>query len=122
METMGKLVVEDFSLATSGRFENVLAWLGLSEKSIRGYIKRSLALVLVTWLPLLILSVVQGLAWGNRVNMNFLEDFATHMKFLLVLPLLIFSEHAVDHRIKELTVEFFKSGILVKKTSPHTTS
>ncbi len=118
MEKMGKLAVADFSLATSGRFETILGWLGLSDTSTRGYIKRSIALVLVSWLPLLVLSVVQGLAWGNRVNMNFLEDFAIHLKYLLVLPLLIFSEHSVDHRIKELTAQFFKSGVLGEKDLP----
>ena len=118
MDTISKLAIEDFSLARSGRFEKILRWLGLADTTTKGYVKRSLAIVLATWLPLLILSAVQDLAWGNRVDLNFLEDFAIHLKFILVLPLLIFSEHSVDHRIKELTAQFFKSGILGEKDLP----
>jgi hypothetical protein len=118
MDILSKLAVEDFSLAKSGRLNWVLDWLGLDDPSMKGYLKRSVAIVLVTWLPLLILSAVQGLAWGRRVDMNFLEDFATHAKYLVIIPLLIFSEHSVDHRIKELTAQFFKSGILGEKDLP----
>ncbi len=118
MYNMSKLVVDDFSLATSGRFNKILAWLGLDDSSMKGYAKRSFAIVLLTWLPLFILSALQGLAWGTRVDMNFLEDFATHSRFILVIPLLIFAEHSVDHRIKELTAQFFKSGILGEKDIP----
>jgi hypothetical protein len=50
--------------------------------------------------------------------MNFLEDFTTHARLILVIPLLIFSEHSVDTRIQELTAQFFKSGILGENDLP----
>jgi len=118
METIGKLAAGDFSLASSGRLNTVLRWLHLDDESSKGYIRRSLVLVCITWLPLLILSALQGLAWGDRVDMNFLEDFATHSKLILVLPLLIISESSVDGRLKELTAQFFKSDILSAKDLP----
>jgi len=110
--------IEDFSLARSGRLHSVLRWLGFVDPSIRGYAKRSLALIAVTWLPLLLLSAFQGLAWGHRADMNFLEDFAMHLRFLVVMPMLIFAEYTVDYRLKELTAQFFKSGILGEKDFP----
>jgi hypothetical protein len=118
MDTIGKLAVEDFSLAKSGRMNWLLNKLGLDDSTAKGYTKRSVAIILVTWLPLLILALVQGLAWGNKVDLNFIKDFATHAKYLLVVPLLIFSEHSVDDRIKQLTIQFFKSGILGEKDLP----
>jgi len=115
MVTIGQLAVEDFSLARSGRLNKLLEWVGLVDSSIKGYTKRSLAIIGVTWVPLLILCIFQDLAWGNRVDMTFLKDFATHLKFLLVIPMLIFAEYFVDHRLKELTEQFFKSGTLGEK-------
>ena len=118
METTSKSAIEDFSLARSGRLNKLLEWLGLDDPSVKGYAKRSIAIILVTWLPLLILSAFQGLAWGSRTNLNFIEDFATHAKYLLVVPILIFSEHSVDNRLKILTAQFFKSGILTDNDLP----
>ncbi len=118
METISEIAAGDFSLASSGRLNTLLRWLRLDDDSSKGYLKRSLVLVGVTWLPLLILSVLQGMAWGNRVDMNFLKDFATHSKFILILPLLIFSESSVDGRLRELTAELFNSEILVEKDLP----
>ena len=118
MEVISKSASEDFSLARSGRLNTILRWIHLNDETRKDYIKRSLALVILTWLPLLILSALQGLAWGRKVDMNFLEDFATHSKLILVLPLLIFSEYSVDGRLRDLTAQFFKSGILIEKDLP----
>ncbi len=118
MEHITQSAVEDFTLARSGRLNTILRWMRLKDDTRKGYVKRSLVLMGVTWLPLLILSALQGLAWGDRVDMNFLKDFSIHFKFILVLPLLIFSESSVDRRLSELTAEFFKSGILEEKDLP----
>jgi hypothetical protein len=118
METISKSASADFSLAQSGRLNYILRLLHLDDNTPKGYVKRSLVLVVATWLPLLILSALQGLAWGDRVDINFLKDFSIHFKFIIVLTLLIFSESSVDRRLSELTGEFFKSGILGEKDLP----
>jgi hypothetical protein len=118
MDTVSKSASADFSLAQSGRLNTVLRWLHLEDDTPKGYVRRSLVMVGATWLPMLILSAMQGLAWGNRVDINFLKDFSIHFKFILVLSLLIFSESSVDQRLSELTGEFFKSGILGEKDLP----
>ena len=53
-----------------------------------------LALVLLTWLPLLLLSIVEGHAWGRSVELPFLRDVETNVRFLLAAPLLILAEVA----------------------------
>lgn len=118
MEILNKSAAGDFSLAESGRLNSFLRWLHMDKETSEMYLKRSVALVSVTWFPLLILSALQGLAWGRRVEVNFLEDFSVHSKLILVLPLLIFSEYSVDGRLKELTGQFFKAGILSEKDLP----
>lgn len=43
----------------------------------------------VTWLPLLILSAVQGNALGDTVRMPFLLDYTTYSRFLVAVAILI---------------------------------
>ena len=50
--------------------------------------RRSLLLIAVTWVPLLLLSMAQGLALPGAVKVPFIHDFATHVRLLVVLPLL----------------------------------
>jgi hypothetical protein len=110
--------VVDFSLTRSGLFYKLLQRLGLEGDSRKGYFVRILVISGVTWLPLLILSMAQGLAWGDKVEITFLKDFATHARFLVIIPLLIFAEGSVDFRLRELTSHFFNAGILNETDIP----
>lgn len=105
-------MVKDFSLTKSGLLNKLLLRLGLAEPTPKGYAKRSLVLIGITWLPLLLLCFLQGTAYGDLVQITFLKDFAVHTRFLIVIPLLTFAESAVDFRLRELTAQFFKAGIL----------
>jgi hypothetical protein len=102
----------DLSLTNSGLFYKLLRKVGLGKSTSRGYLVRSLFISGITWLPLLILAMMQGLAFGNLVDANFIKDIGTHARFLVIVPLLIFAEASVDAKIRELTAQFFKSGIL----------
>lgn len=70
---------------------------------------------LFTWLPLLILSAMQGLAFGHAVPVSFLSDFSTYTRFLLALPLLILAENVIGPRIAETAAHFIKSGVVLEK-------
>lgn len=102
----------DLSLSNSGLLYKLLGKLGLGQSTSRGYLARSLFISGITWLPLLILTMMQGLAFGNLVEANFIKDFATHARLLVIIPLLIFAEASVERRIGEQTIQFFRSGIL----------
>jgi len=45
----------------------------------------------VTWLPLLVLSVIEGLAVGGA-RIPFLCDLAAHVRFLVAIPILVLAE------------------------------
>jgi hypothetical protein len=105
-------IMDDISLIKSGIFYKFASRLRLDGSSTKHIAKRILLLIGITWLPLLVLTALQGLAFGNKVDIPFLKDFATHAKFLLILPLLLFAEGTFDFRLKELTIQFFRSGIL----------
>jgi len=110
--------VSDFSLVGTGFFFRVLNRAGRMGTGANGYRKRVLFQICLTWLPLFLLSMLQGLAWGSKVGLPFLNDFATHARFLLVLPLLVLAEPTVDSRLRAMTAQFFRSGILSAEEMP----
>ena len=56
-------------------------------------------LTVLAWVPLLVLSVVEGHAWGG-VALPFLHDVELHARFLLAMPLLIVAELVVHWRMR----------------------
>ena len=108
-------VVDDFSLTSSGIFHRLVSRLGLEGTSTKHITRRTMIMIAITWLPLLALSALQGLAFGDKVEIPFWKDFAIHSKFLIILPLLLFAEGPFDFRMRELTKQFFRSGIIDEK-------
>jgi hypothetical protein len=66
--------------------------------------RRVIVLALFAWLSLLVLSIVEGYAWGESVKLPFLMDVDVHARFLLALPILNFTERIVHQRFR-LVVE-----------------
>jgi hypothetical protein len=64
---------------------------------------------------LLVLSVIQGLAYNSHLRIPFLRDFAVNVRFLVAVPILILAETRIDHELRTTVAHFFKSG-LVKST------
>jgi hypothetical protein len=102
-------VLDDFSLTKSGILYKLLCRVKLGGASTKEIITRILVIIAITWLPLFVLSTSQGLAFGNKVDIPFWEDFTCHTRFLIIIPLLIFAEISVDLLLRELTAQFFKS-------------
>jgi hypothetical protein len=109
---------DNFSLTKSGIFYKLLTRLNLAGTSNRNYATRLLAICGTVWVPLLILSAFQGLAFGSKVEISFIKDFANHVRFLLVIPILVFAERSVDSRLRELSNFFFTAGILNEVDAP----
>src|SRR6516164_7948098 len=68
--------------------------------------RRALLSILLTWVPLFILSAMQGIAFGNNVKMPFLADFGAYTRFLLAIPLLLAAETFLGPRIADAADHF----------------
>jgi hypothetical protein len=80
------------------------------------YLKRRATLAaVITWLPLLILAAMQGLASGHAVPVPFLRDFSDYTRFLLAIPLLLLPENILGPRIADAAAHFVTSGVIQKK-------
>jgi hypothetical protein len=75
-------------------------------------LRRALISMAVTWLPLWILSALQGTATGGPVHVPFLRDFAVHARFLLAVPLLLAAETVLGPRLADAADQFVESGLV----------
>jgi hypothetical protein len=102
----------DFSLILGGPLYQLMRRTHLSGDVLELVTRRVIVLVLITWLPLLVLSIVEGHAWGDSVKLPFLMDVEVHAKFLLALPLLIVAELIVHQRMRPVVGAFLKRGLV----------
>jgi hypothetical protein len=89
--------------------------LGLIREQSPCVVRRAFLSILLTWVPLLALSVLQGTAIGHRVVVPFLRDFAVHARFILSLPLLIFAEVILGPHLGEASIHFIHSGLVLEE-------
>ena len=73
--------------------------------------RRVIGLSLLTWLPLLVLSTLEGKALGGT-SLPFLKDLETQARFLVALPLLILAEVLVHQRLAPAVRLFVEKGIV----------
>ena len=73
---------------------------------------------LITWLPLLLLSLIGGHALGGGIKIPFLYDIETHVRFLIALPILIAAERIVHSRIRPVVNRFVERKIIVIEDLP----
>lgn len=76
--------------------------------------RRALVAICLTWLPLLIFTLLRGTALGG-VKIPFLHDFSAYSRFLLGIPLLLLVELILAPRIAEAAEQFLRSGIVTEK-------
>jgi hypothetical protein len=111
-------VAEKFSITRGGPLHWLLVRLGQAGDGRRLVLRRALFVVLITWFPLLILSVVHGLAWGRQIKIPFLRDFAINVRLLIAAPILILSESRIDRRWRTLVLEFLSAGLVTREALP----
>lgn len=85
-----------YSLVSGGLLYSVMRKLKIAGKGDAGVLKRAVLFALVAWLPLLILTLIEGTFSGEKASVSFVEDFLVHIKFLLVIPFFIVIEKMID--------------------------
>src|SRR5262245_6663720 len=102
---------EDFSLVLGGPLYQMYLRTRLLRAPVGLVERRVITFVLVTWLPLLVLSVASGTAFGG-LKVPFLVDLDVHARFLLALPLLIGAEALVYLPMRLAISQFVDRGII----------
>jgi hypothetical protein len=108
----------DFSLVLGGPLYQLLRRGYLSGDVLELVRRRLLVSIAITWLPLLVLSVWEGRAWGGAVRMPFLLDLEVNARFLVALPLLIVAELVVHQRMRPVLGQFLERGLIPDRERP----
>lgn len=94
----------EFSFFRGGLFHQLLTRVGLDSAGPSGIRLRVLVLILLTYVPLLVLSIIQGVALNSHLKMPFLYDILESCRFLVVGPLLIAAEQLVEPWIVQVAL------------------
>jgi hypothetical protein len=108
----------DFSLVLGGPLFQLLRRFHLTGNALELVRRRIVALSVFAWLPLLVLSVVDGMAIGDAVRVPFLFDVDAHIRFLVALPILIAAELVVHLRTRTVVEQFVSQGLVPDAIHP----
>jgi hypothetical protein len=103
---------ENFSLFLGGPLFQLLRRAHLSDDAMGLLRQRVIVITLLVWLPLLVLSALEGKLLGRSIAMPFLRDIEVHTKFLVVVPLLIIAELVVHQRMRPLLLRFLERNLI----------
>jgi hypothetical protein len=109
----------DFSLVLGGPLYQLWLRSRLARPPLDLLHRRVVAFAVVCWLPLSILAVIGGQllpAGDGRVPL--LYDIEAHVRFLIVLPVLIGAEIPVHQRIRGVLQQFLTRGIVRPEDRP----
>ena len=109
---------EDFSLVHGGPLFQLFLRAHLSSDAMTLVGRRIVTFVLITWVPLLVGSALDGHLLDGRVAVPFLLDVETHVRFLIVVPLLLAAELAVHQRLRSVTRTFLERNLIPVAAMP----
>ena len=110
--------IRNFSIVMGGPVYDLLLRSGIVRTGLPNLVRRIVAFVAVTWLPLLLLSLKDGIAFGHQVKVPLLYDFSIYGRFFLGLPLLLYAEMVIDPAIRLALQEFLDARIVPDEELP----
>jgi hypothetical protein len=108
---MGSPEIEGFSLTNRGPLDRVLVRIGLASTAPPRLLVRAFAPALIVWLPLCVLTLLDTQA-DRGVAIPFLHDLATHIRFLVVVPILILVEASIGRRTELVAAQFLRANLV----------
>jgi hypothetical protein len=97
---------QDFSLVLGGPLFQLLRRVHLSGDALQLMRQRIMWIAAIAWLPLCLLSAMEGRLWNDAVSVPFLKDFEAHIRFLVAMPLLVAAELIVHRRLHRIGQTF----------------
>ncbi len=104
----------DFSLVQGGPLFQLLLAARLQVPPTGLLIRRIVAVFVISWVPLQVLTLMNGTAWGG-VGVPFFHDIDAHVRLLLCAPFLLAAEVIVHGRIKDVVKQFLDRGLVAPK-------
>lgn len=106
------------SIVLGGPLYRLYLRTGLTRPPLELLRRRLLLISSIAWLPLFVLSTLEGRAGPGTATVPFAEDLEAQAHLLLALPLLIAAEPFVGRRLGPVVGHFVSSGIISPATRP----
>ena len=101
-----------FSLTEGGPGASITRRLHLVHPELgTGATQTALILVVLTWAPLFILSLLRGVAFSG-VKVPFFFDLAAHARFLFALPVLVLADIPIGIRLRQVVKHFVAAHLV----------
>jgi hypothetical protein len=110
--------LSDFSLVSGGPLYQLWRRARLSDEELQFTRRRALVMAMIAWLPLLLLSMVEGNAWGRSTTMSFLQDIEVHARMLAAIPLFMLAEVWTHRQLPPVIRRFVEDGLVTEATRP----
>jgi hypothetical protein len=108
----------DFSLMLGGPLYQLFRRAHLMGDAFQLVQRRVVVLLAVVWLPLVVLTALEGSLVDLTGGVSFLRDVEAQARFLLALPLLIAAELLVHRRLRPVLGQFVDLGIVPAEARP----
>lgn len=102
----------DFSLVLGGPLYQLMRRAHVADDTFGLLRTRVVAIVAIAWVPLLVLSLLEGQALGGPAAVPFLKDAEAQARFLVALPLLVFAELVVHQRMRLVVRQFLDRKLI----------
>jgi hypothetical protein len=103
---------KDYAFASGGIIWKVVDRTRFEARSLRQQLFFVIGLILLCWLPIALFSFIK-LGW-DQFYLLFLRDIATHVRFLIVLPILLFARRSLNKSFNR-AISFFHETKIVDK-------
>jgi hypothetical protein len=107
----------DFSLVLGGPLYQLYLRTRMMRPPLDLLRRRIIGISVLAWLPLLLLSAIDGRLVGG-VWVPFLYDIEAHIRLLVALPVLIAAELVVHRRLRPVVQQFIDRGLVVQDEMP----
>ena len=109
---------QDFSLVLGGPLFQLLRRAHLADDALLLVRQRIVVISLIAWLPLLVLTALEGHLLGGSGTVPFLLDIDVHVRFLVAMPLLIAAELVVHQRMRSLVQVVHQRNLIPEGAMP----
>lgn len=105
-----------FSLSQGGRFHSAMVRAGAAGGA-RGLLRFVGLLVVISWLPLVVLTARAGTALRG-VDLPFFTDLGPWVRFFMVVPIMVLAERPADRMLSVVLEAFRRAGIVRQPDVP----
>jgi hypothetical protein len=92
--------------------------IGLIQGAGPSLVRRAIGFLLITWVPLLLFSLIEGRALGPTPRESLLLDFAAYARFFLAVPLLFLAEVVTGPRLRAAGLNFVQGNFVRPEDLP----